>query len=162
MSVRAHDDLVVSRCLPEDWQLWRDLRLRSLRTDPDAFGSSWQRERGFGESDWRGRLATSYAVTAFRDKQAVGMGGFFEEASGVVCVVAMWTVPGARGEGVGARVLAHVLDAVPPSAEVRLWVADDNPAQRLYLSAGFVPTGERAPIRPGARLMKSEMCRRPG
>jgi hypothetical protein len=36
-----------------------------------------------------------------------------------------------------------------------LWVADGNPARRLYEHAGFVATGEQAPIRPGATATKS-------
>lgn len=40
----------------DDWALWRDLRSRVLVTDPDAFGSTLEREQAFTESDWRARV----------------------------------------------------------------------------------------------------------
>jgi GNAT superfamily N-acetyltransferase len=161
--------------VPADWEMWREVRLRSLRTDPDAFGSAWQRERDFTEELWRERLTTSYAAVArVRDGTAdpgaadpvgvLGMGGLFASAPGETTVVAMWVPPASRGRGVGRAVLEHLLSAAPPGDRLGLWVADGNPAERLYRALGFEPTGAREPIRPGATLMKSELQRprRPG
>ena len=153
----------VLRARAADWQAWREVRLRALSTDPDAFGSAWQRERDFTEEQWRERLASSYGVVARlrarTDAPAVGLGGLFTSAPGESMVVAMWVAPGERGRGVGRAVLEHLLDVVPSGDRVVLWVADGNPAVHLYQDLGFVPTGAREPIRPGATLMKSEMAR---
>jgi GNAT superfamily N-acetyltransferase len=157
--------VVVERAGPDDWRAWREIRLRGLRTDPDAFGSAWQREHDFTEAQWRERLATSYAVLARVGAQpgtaAVATGGLVTPEPGVCQVVAMWTAPEHRGRGVGRAVLEHLLGAAAPADRLGLWVADGNPAERLYRDLGFEPTGTRAPIRPGATLMKSEMERRP-
>lgn len=155
--------VVVERAGPDDWRAWREIRLRGLRTDPDAFGSAWQREDDFTEPQWRERLATSYAVLARVGAHAragaetVATGGLVTPEPGVCQVVAMWTAPEHRGRGVGRAVLEHLLAGTQPADRVRLWVADDNPAERLYRALGFEPTGVRAPIRPGATLMKSEL-----
>jgi GNAT superfamily N-acetyltransferase len=155
----------VARAEPADWEVWREVRLRSLRTDPDAFGSAWQRERDFTEEQWRERLASSYAVLARPadrpDAPVVGIGGLFTSAPGESTVVAMWVLPEERGQGVGRAVLEHLLRAAPTGDRLVLWVADGNPAVHLYADLGFVATGVREPIRPGASLMKSEM-ERPG
>ena len=140
----------------EDWELWRDLRYRVLTTDPDAFGSTLAREQAFTESDWR-RLGRGRCYVACVDGRPVGMGGIIPEESGSCSVVAMWVDPAARGRGIGWLLLEQVLGTVPADGDVVLWVADGNPARRLYESAGFVATGERAPIRPGATLFKSRM-----
>lgn len=69
----------------------------------------------------------------------------------------MWVVPEHRGRGVGRRILDAVLKKAPADDRIVLWVADGNPAHRLYESAGFVATGGWQPIRPGAALLKREM-----
>ncbi|QIK65842.1 GNAT family N-acetyltransferase [Nocardioides sp. HDW12B] len=153
------------RAVPEDWRAWREVRLRGLRSDPDAFGSAWQREQDFTEQQWRERLATSYAVLArvgaAVQAEPVATGGLVIPTPGVSQVVAMWTAPEHRGRGVGRAVLEHLVGAVPRGDRLVLWVADQNPAERLYRDLGFAPTGAREPIRPGATLMKSEMERPP-
>ena len=141
----------------DEWELWRDLRHRLLTTDPDALGASLEREQSYDEAAWRSRLAGGRAVVAWLDGVPVGMGASYEEEPGVHAVVSMWVVPEHRGRGIGRRVLEDVLAAVPVEARVLLWVADGHPARELYARAGFVETGERAPIRPGATSMKTRM-----
>jgi ribosomal protein S18 acetylase RimI-like enzyme len=69
-------------------------------------------------------------------------------------VVAMWTHPAARGRGVGRAVLAHVVGlARARGLQAHLWMVEDNPAQRLYETAGFVLDGQREPLRAGSKLM---------
>ena len=144
----------------DDWELWRDLRSRVLVTDPDAFGSTLEREQAFTQSDWRARVGHGRAFVAWLDGRPVGMGGFVPEDSGSCSVVAMWVAPESRGLGIGRRLLEQVLDAVPAGREVLLWVADGNPARHLYTRAGFVDTGETAPLRPGSPVTKSRMALR--
>jgi len=141
----------------DDWELWRDLRHRVLGTDPDAFGSTLAREQAFTEADWRRRIGAGPAFVAWADGRPVGMGALLPDGPGSWSVVAMWVEPAARGLGIGRRVLEHLLGTVPPEDDALLWVADGNPARRLYESVGFVLTGVRAPIRPGATLQKSQM-----
>jgi GNAT superfamily N-acetyltransferase len=158
MSSPSHaGHLVVRRARPDAWEAWRDLRLRALRIDPDAFGAAWDRERDFTEADWRARLDAGYAVLGLLDGEPVGLGGLYSPQRGVSCVVAMWVVPEHRGRGVGRRILDAVLEKAPTDDRVVLWVADGNPARRLYESAGFVATGGCEPIRPGAALLKREL-----
>ena len=144
----------------DDWEAWRDIRLRSLRDSPDAFGSTLDRELAFAEEDWRRRLdGSGPAVLAWSGDATVGMGAGFLHAPGRLMVVAMWTDPAWRGHGIGSR----VLDAVVGWAErhdVRpdLWVADANPAARaLYERHGFIATGETEPLRDGSPLTKSRL-----
>ena len=48
--------------------------------------------------------------------------------------------PGARGRGVGTRLLAEIA-ATATSRAISLSVETDNPAVRLYERAGYVPVG---------------------
>ncbi len=127
----------------DDWQDWRSIRLRALAESPAAFGSDLTREQAFTERDWRDR-AGGGSVLAYDDGVPVSMGaGFADERPGFLMVVAMWTEPARRGEGLGGR----VLDAVVAMAQERgltahLFLMQANPeAARLYERHGFVRSG---------------------
>lgn len=148
---------------PDDWELWRDLRLRSLLKDPDAFGSSHARELGFDESTWRERLdeaANGPTVVASDGKGVdVSIGAGWRDAPGRLMVVAMWTAPEHRGHGAARHVLAAVVDrARQHGLQAHLWVADANPdARRLYERAGFRGDGSSAALRQGSPLTMSHL-----
>jgi GNAT superfamily N-acetyltransferase len=136
---------------PEEWRLWRDMRLRSLREVPDAFISTHDHEARFDEETWRCRLdgTDGPAVVAYVDEQPVGMGAGRIYEPGRIEVFAMWTDPDWRGHGVGPRVLDHVVGwARDRGLQPDLRVADDNPsARRVYEQYGFRAEGEGAPVR---------------
>jgi GNAT superfamily N-acetyltransferase len=138
----------------DDWRAWRELRLRALRDSPNAFASTYERERGFTEDDWRRRLEdpATVSVLAYDGEVAVGMGAAFPDLPGHLHVVAMWTDPGARGRGVGSAVLRAIERwARPQGLRLHLDVSTVNPgARRAYERYGFVATGETRPLREGS------------
>ncbi|RYP85906.1 GNAT family N-acetyltransferase [Nocardioides guangzhouensis] len=145
----------VRRAGPDDWEAWRDLRLRSLAADPDAFGSTFAREQVFGEETWRERLSGLSVIGAF-DGTPAALGGAFEFRPGFMQVVAMWTDPAYRGLGLASSVLDLVVrSATAAGHRVVLEVARGNDrARAVYERYGFVATGQSEPIRPGAE----ELC----
>jgi GNAT superfamily N-acetyltransferase len=147
-------EIVVREALPDDWEAWRDLRLRALQNSPGAFGSTFEREAAFTEAEWRGRLSgqSGTSMLAWADGTPVGIGGGYLAEEGWLQIVAMWTEPGLRGRGVGPAVLASlVLWAAARGLRVRLDVEADNAgARRVYERAGFVATGVTRPLREGA------------
>ena len=148
--------LEVVRVGPDDWREWRGVRLRALTADPDAFGSALERERHWTEDAWRERLVDRRNRLARVKAEPVGTAGWFSHEAGWGDVAAMWVDPRHRGLGLGRRLLDEVVaDVRAAGLRARLWVADGNPARHLYEHAGFVATGEQAPIRPGATATKS-------
>jgi predicted GNAT family acetyltransferase len=135
----------VLRLGPDDWELFREIRLRSLADSPDAFGSTLEREQAFTEADWRQRV--SGPVYVVLDPGPVSVGGIFEHDE-VGQVWGMWTDPAHRGRGHAHR----ILDAVTPLHDrVQLHVNLANPTARsVYERYGFVGTGEVEPLRPGS------------
>lgn len=132
---------------PDDWQDYRDIRLRALADSPDAFASTLARESTFDEGDWRLRLSQR-VVVVLTDGEPVSVGGLFVDPDGQAWLWGMWTDPGHRRRGHARRVMAAV---VPEDRSVRLDVNLANSAARAaYERYGFVSTGELEPLRPGS------------
>jgi len=127
---------------PDDWEDWRSIRLRALAESPAAFGSDLAREKAFTEDDWRER-ACSGSVLVYDQGRPVAMGAGFAERPGFLMVVAMWTEPDRRGEGLGGRVLDAIVDmARSLGLRAHLFVMLENPeAARLYERHGFARSG---------------------
>ncbi|MFC0004129.1 GNAT family N-acetyltransferase [Micromonospora siamensis] len=135
---------------PEDWALWRELRLAALAEAPHAFGSRLADWRDAGEDQWRGRLALvgSVNLVALLDGVPVGMAsGVPGDGGRTADLISMWVAPAGRGRGVGDA----LVDAVESWARrtsastLELSVRVENaPAVALYARHGFTDTG-RAP-----------------
>ncbi|GMK40278.1 N-acetyltransferase [Paenibacillus sp. CCS19] len=129
------------------------LRLRGLMTNPEAFGSTYERETGFALAFVEERLKPAedkFTLGAIdTDGLLVGIVTFVREASTKIRhkgnVYGMYTAPEVRGQGVG-RALLHALIERARSCSgleiINLTVVTDNaPARSLYQSLGFVTYG---------------------
>jgi len=154
--------------LSNEWQTYREIRLRALADSPDAFGSTLAGEQAHPEAWWVERLASG--VTSATDLplfaeilgQPCGLawGRIEPDSPGVACLYQVWVAPETRGMGAGRR----LLDAVISWAEglsvgaVELSVTcGDTSARRLYDRAGFVRFGVPEPVRPGVELLEQPM-----
>jgi GNAT superfamily N-acetyltransferase len=141
----------IRRLKPDDWALFRDVRLAALGDAPYAFAPTVEREAGFDQWQWRDRLAGGTWFAAVAGGRGVGMVGGFGARAGTayrVDLVGLWVRDGARGAGTGGRLVRALLDWARGAGadEVLLWVADDNAgARRFYRRFGFTGTGVRQP-----------------
>lgn len=149
---------------PDDWRLWRELRLAALAEAPDAFSSrlaDWQGE-GDREERWRARLGIpgSHDLVATLDGLPAGMAsGVPGDDEGVVDLISMWIAPAARGRGVGDALVGEVVAWAGRvgARTVRLDVHDTNDAAAaLYRRNGFRRSG-RTKVDDGA--LEHEMVR---
>jgi ribosomal protein S18 acetylase RimI-like enzyme len=145
----------VRRIGPDDWETFRDVRLRALADSPDAFGSTLEREQAFAEADWRRRVSGQVVVVL--DPGPVSVGGLFDD--GVSHVWGMWTDPTHRRRGHARAILDSL---IPPDAPVELHVNIANHGARTtYERYGFVGTGVLEPLRPGSDQRMELMVLRP-
>ncbi|MEO3973639.1 GNAT family N-acetyltransferase [Streptomyces sp. CAU 1734] len=134
---------------PDDWRVWRELRLAALAEAPYAFGATlaeWQGE-GDREQRWRARLGIpgSHNVVAVLADGPAGMAsGVPSGTPDTVELISMWVSPAVRGQGVGEALVGEVerWAARGPASSVRLSVMRENgPAVALYERSGFKRTG---------------------
>lgn len=132
---------------PDDWRLWRELRLAALAEAPEAFGSTLAEWQDATETRWRERLSIPGAIdlVAYVDGEPAGMAtGVPSDGHAAVELISMWVSPAARGRGVGDRLIGAVA---------------------LYERNGFVATGEigdRCAGRLPERVMVKDLGRSPG
>ncbi|WP_283133675.1 GNAT family N-acetyltransferase [Rhizohabitans arisaemae] len=145
---------------PEDWEVWRRVRLAGLADAPDAFASTLAEEQGYDEARWRESLGPGRGVRfiAFVDEAPVGMAGGLEpeKPDGRSMLISMWVTPAARGSGIAGRLISEVVGWSKDLGHraIELWVVDGNEtARRLYLKNGFEPVEEymQLPSNPALR-----------
>jgi ribosomal protein S18 acetylase RimI-like enzyme len=143
---------------PDDWRVWRELRLAALAQAPEAFGASladWLGE-GDREERWRQRLAIPGAqdYVAYLDGRPVGMASGVPTGEGAE-LISMWVDPSARGRGVGDALMAAVERYARErgASVLRLAVRPTNTrAITLYERNGLTEVGEA--VEDDERLME--------
>ncbi len=147
---------------PEDWERLRQIRLRSLSQDPDAFGSTLQREAGFDRQTWESRLRTGQWFLALCGQEPCGVvAGITLDAPDERHLVSLWVAPEQRGEAIGAQLAQPVIDWARRDGARRLllWVMEDNlKAIRLYERLAFRPTGRSQALPRDHRRRETEMA----
>lgn len=136
----------------DDAEEFRALRLRALREEPEAFGSSWEEEHARPLEQTVARLQAD-GMTAFGGfddaGRLVGMVRLFRQ-DGVKSehkadIISMYVAPEVRGRGLGRMLLEAAIAqarATPGIEQLMLAVNATNvPARNLYLAMGFEPFG---------------------
>jgi len=134
---------------PEDWRLWREVRLRALAEAPNAFCSSLSDWQGSGDTEqrWRERLGdVALNVVAVKDDRGVGqVSGTRTDDEDEVELISMWVAPDVRGTGIGDSLVEEVVRWAHRMGvrAVRLAVMKANPeAIALYRRHDFRLTKE--------------------
>lgn len=153
---------------PEEWRSLKDLRLRALETDPDAFGSTFAEERVKPVTAWQEWAAEGWGLGAQTTLVALvgdrwlGMGVCIvaEAEPRSATVYAMWVYPAARRQGIGEELLQELIKwaSFKNAEELLLAVTEGNTAaMNLYERDGFMSTGTGGVLRPGSNLRTLSM-----
>ncbi len=160
----------IRRIRVEDAAAFRQLRLRALAADPNAFASSYESEVNRTIETWETWAALSSAgpdqamYLAEVDDDLVGLAGAFrlEDDPRRMHLISMWVDPEHRRTGIGRALTEAVVTWARQSDadEVMLWVvAESGGAQRLYEEAGFEATGNSMPLPSNPSLVEHEFVR---
>jgi RimJ/RimL family protein N-acetyltransferase len=149
---------LIRRLEPGDAALYREIRLEALQKNPEAFGSTFERENAQPLSWFEAALGRADIFGASLGGKLGGIAGFSVQEGtkqahkGVLW--AMYVRDVARGSGLGKQLVAAVLDHARGRVElVQLTVVSENEAAcRLYKAMGFVEYGfERRALKQNGR-----------
>ena len=152
----------------EEWQAYRDLRLRALREDPQAFSSTYATAMESPEETWKRRLEEArkgergWLLFAREQGRLVGMIGAYveENATDTVTIVSVYVPKEERGKGISAGLMESVLQRLsrkPSLKRAQLAVNKDQAAAlTLYKKFGFRQTGSE-PLRMGDGSLAEEL-----
>lgn len=99
-----------------DWLQFSRIRLTALQSDPQVFGSNYEREAQYVEEDWRSRLRdpASAVFMLFERETTVGMTGVTidrNDESGKTAVFwGTWLAPQYRGRGLSELIYKTRID----------------------------------------------------
>jgi ribosomal protein S18 acetylase RimI-like enzyme len=156
------------RLLPDDADLYRDIRLEALKLAPEAFSSTFAREDAKPPEWFAARLDDAAVFGAFAEGNLLGIAGFFAQHGqkqahkGVLW--GMYVRPRARGRGVGRRLVEAVIEHARRHVEILQLtvVAGNEPARRLYTDLGFVEYGtEKNALKQGGRYWDEILMAKP-
>lgn len=146
---------------------FRTVRLRALREDPSAFGSTYAEESRLTDAEWvdlaRRRSSDGSTVRlAFADDVACGIvGAFLEERDRTrACLVSMWVAKEKRERGVGKALVEAVVAWARESGArtiVLTVVSNNETAIRFYERLGFEKTARTEPYPNDPALFEYEM-----
>ena len=150
----------IRRVRPDEWAAHRDIRLRALESDPDAFGITLEHALTEDDAAWQQRTERPNGmafVAVADDGRFVGManGGPAMDHAEAAGVYGMWVAPEARGQGLGRRLLEAVEGWAREAGYDRIGLGvttTNRAATRLYEGSGYTDTGERHPLRDDTDL----------
>ena len=111
-SNKENNSVEIVTVSPELWEVYRDIRLDALQCEPQAFGSSYSKEKSFTKEKWMERIANRYNSIAIENGKAIGtMGAYISnEAEGKVAnIVGVYVLSTSRGRGLGTKLFDFVL-----------------------------------------------------
>jgi ribosomal protein S18 acetylase RimI-like enzyme len=134
-----------------DWEKLKELRLRALAADPDAFGGTYKHAAALPASEWTQRAEVSERGQQSRwfaavdgDGEWVGIALAATDGAGNARLFGMWVQPQARGSSAAGLLCDACVDwaASRGHETIELSVVVDNArAAALYRKAGFVEVG---------------------
>jgi len=154
---------------PHNTSLFKEVRLRALREDPHAFGSTYACESQFDDAEWLRRVERwngerGVGLLAIDDVTLCGIAGSLldENDPTHAQLVSMWIAPTHRQLGVGRLLVDEVFNWAR-SRSVRtmllMVVSNNDSAIRFYERLGFTRTGRTDPYPNDPAIVEYEMSR---
>jgi RimJ/RimL family protein N-acetyltransferase len=146
-----NQEIEIRELIIDDADALTRLRQTALKTNPEAFGSTIEEEKGDNGERFKKSLQNGgyFVLGAFKNGELVGTCGFLQESrlktkhKGTIW--GMFVQPDARGFGIGRKLLKSAVETafkIEGVEQIILYVVDENQAAcSLYESFGFKKYG---------------------
>lgn len=128
-----------------DWPKVKAIRLEALQNDPQAFGSTYEKESLRTDEEWMKSVASSedeIFVCAEAAGKYIALVGAFQKDQNTWMVKAMYVQSEYRGTGVSDALMQKIVSTIAaksPEAQIKLMVnVTQLAAVRFYERHGFV------------------------
>ena len=140
--------MIIRKLRETDAEKYQEIRLNALKTDPEAFGSTYGREVEFSIEHVASRIAPTkdrFVLGALLNDELVGTATFMRE-SGLKTyhkgnVFGVYVKPDYRGRAIGKALLTELIEQAKQCEgleQINLAVVNVNhSAKKLYESLGF-------------------------
>jgi ribosomal protein S18 acetylase RimI-like enzyme len=162
MTARETDngsDITIETLQPAQWAEYKDLRLRALQREPQAFGTPYSKDVAHPDEKWIERLeavgkGTSWNLFARNSEgKLVGMIGGYRDGNdmqnGTAQIFGVYIDQEERGKGIAKKLMNAIiseLEKVPEINKIVLEVnCDQQTATKLYEAFGFKSEGDPYP-----------------
>ncbi len=137
----------ITQLSPDNWQQYKEIRLEAVKTDPAAFGMSYEEELVRAESQWQDFLKNMWF--ALVDNKVIGMIGLIrnvgEPSKHTAHIVSFWVKPEYRGQGVGKALIQALQEHAKINNIRKLYLqvaVTQESAIKLYEKMGFEKVGQ--------------------
>jgi len=154
---------------PEDFDVFRRIRLEALRAEPAVFASSAEDWENLPDEEWRRRLTVNSVLVDFHEEEPIAIMGLVRQTASKMAhratIIMVYVRKDRRGGG-HAKALLEAIVCHAREAGIRqleLAVSAENPAAiRFYRREGFVEAGRIAggTIHEGREIDEILMMRR--
>ena len=141
--------MTIRHLTTSDWKIFKSIRLEALKTDPQAFGSTFKDESTKEETYWKACIndgirgsQPSVIFCAFHDDRPFGVIFAFRDQrfDEVAHLAGLWVKPAFRGQKIATKLLQAALEWSKKQhfEQAKLWNNVRNTtAQTLYEKEGF-------------------------
>lgn len=133
---------------PNDFEIFKRIRLEALRVAPEAFASSLADWESLPDEEWRRRLTNNPVVVSFSGDEPVGIMGLMRQQASKMAhratIIMVYLRDTERGDGRAVAMLNLLLEHARALGirQVELAVSAENPAAiRFYQREGFHEIG---------------------
>lgn len=164
-------DLIANPVKPElleatDWQRYRDIRIASLISDPDAFGGNFDQIMQQTQLDWQSKfqqLTPVVAVLSGADIALMTIENLVGDFGTTCWIGGCWVAPQFRGQGVMRKLFEFVdSKASEKSWQIQglgVWVTNYS-AIKAYQAIGFESKGDPVPSSSKPGMFYQRMIRK--